>query len=106
MITSISYDHVHLLGNTLELIATEKAGIIKAGVPVISGVDQDEPKKTIQKISQQRGSPVWRLHEDFHVQAASADLSSPTEQVQRFDCFLDTGSYPVSYTHLTLPTKA
>ena len=102
VITSISYDHVHLLGNTLELIATEKAGIIKPGVPVISGVDQDEPKKTIQRISQQRGCPVWTLHEDFHVQTAAADLSSPHEQVQRFDCFLDTGSCQQRWSNLKL----
>ena len=38
VITSISFDHVQQLGATLEAIASEKAGIIKPGVPVVSGV--------------------------------------------------------------------
>ena len=38
VITSISFDHTQQLGNTLALIAGEKAGIIKPGVPVVSGV--------------------------------------------------------------------
>ncbi|RYE25529.1 MAG: bifunctional folylpolyglutamate synthase/dihydrofolate synthase [Sphingobacteriales bacterium] len=42
IITNISYDHMDLLGNTLEAIATEKAGIIKQGVPVIIGQQQQE----------------------------------------------------------------
>lgn len=42
VITNISYDHVDLLGNTLEAIATEKAGIIKQGVTVVIGQQQPE----------------------------------------------------------------
>jgi dihydrofolate synthase/folylpolyglutamate synthase len=42
VITNISYDHMDLLGNTLEAIATEKAGIIKQGVPVVIGQQQPE----------------------------------------------------------------
>ncbi|MEL6638307.1 MAG: folylpolyglutamate synthase/dihydrofolate synthase family protein [Bacteroidota bacterium] len=42
IITNISWDHQHLLGNTLPLIAGEKAGIIKAGVPVVVGEYQPE----------------------------------------------------------------
>ncbi len=37
VVTSIGFDHCHILGNTLELIANEKAGIVKAGVPVVIG---------------------------------------------------------------------
>jgi dihydrofolate synthase/folylpolyglutamate synthase len=91
-----------LLGNTLELIATEKAGIIKSNVPVVSGVDQDEPKKTIRKIAGQRGSRIWTLHEDFHLQVAPADLSTPGQQLQQFDCFLDTDSHQQRWSNLKL----
>lgn len=42
IITNIGWDHTDLLGNTLELIAGEKAGIIKFGIPVIIGETQDE----------------------------------------------------------------
>ena len=102
VITSISYDHVHLLGDTLELIATEKAGIIKSNVPVVSGVEQDEPKKTIQKIAEQQGSPIWTLHEDFHLQTTPPDLSTSSQQLQQFDCFLDTDSHQQRWSNLKL----
>jgi len=102
VITSISYDHVHLLGNTLALIAAEKAGIIKPGVPVISGVLQEEPKNTIREIARQRGCPIWTLQEDFHVQAPSAELNSPRQEAQRFDCFLDTDAHQQSWSNLKL----
>ena len=42
VITNISYDHQNMLGDTLPLIAGEKAGIIKPGIPVIVGESQDE----------------------------------------------------------------
>lgn len=49
IITSISYDHMDRLGNTLEEIAGEKAGIIKPGVPVVSNVEQPEAAKIIAR---------------------------------------------------------
>ena len=49
IITSISYDHTDRLGNTLEEIAGEKAGIIKEGVPVVSNVEQPEAAKVIAR---------------------------------------------------------
>ena len=102
VITSISYDHVHLLGNTLALIAAEKAGIIKPGVPVISGVRQKEPQNTIREIARQHGCPIWTLQEDFHVQVRSAGLSRPSQQAQRFDCFLDIDAHQQSWSNLKL----
>lgn len=48
VITSISMDHMHILGNTLEEIAAEKAGIIKPGIPVIS-YEQDEKAEEVIK---------------------------------------------------------
>jgi dihydrofolate synthase/folylpolyglutamate synthase len=42
VITSLSYDHMAVLGNTLALIAGEKAGIIKPGIPVVSSLQPDE----------------------------------------------------------------
>src|SRR6185436_10961510 len=47
IITSISFDHVRQLGNTLTAIATEKAGIIKPGIPVVCGVINAEPRDVI-----------------------------------------------------------
>jgi dihydrofolate synthase/folylpolyglutamate synthase len=48
VITSISMDHMHILGNTLEEIAAEKAGIIKPGIPVVS-YEQDEKATEVIK---------------------------------------------------------
>ncbi len=45
VITNIGYDHTQFLGNTLEKIATEKAAIIKAGIPAIIGETQQEVKQ-------------------------------------------------------------
>src|SRR5690606_9893479 len=50
LITTISRDHTNLLGNTLAEIAREKAGIIKPGIPAISGVLPDEPRAVIEAI--------------------------------------------------------
>ena len=68
VITSISFDHMRQLGNTLAAIAREKAGIIKPGVPVVSGVVDDEPRKVIEEIARQRGSRLLQLGRDFHYQ--------------------------------------
>lgn len=65
VITSISFDHTKQLGNTLGKIAREKAGIIKAGVPVVSGVTHPEPRKVIESIAAQCGSRLLQLDKDF-----------------------------------------
>jgi dihydrofolate synthase/folylpolyglutamate synthase len=57
-ITSISYDHMNVLGNTLAQIATEKAGIIKPGVPVVCSAQAPEAVAVIQRISAERGAPL------------------------------------------------
>ena len=56
VITSISFDHTQQLGNTLAAIAGEKAGIIKPGVPVVSGVVQVEARNVIRQACQKTGS--------------------------------------------------
>jgi dihydrofolate synthase/folylpolyglutamate synthase len=95
VITSISYDHVHLLGDTLHLIATEKGGIIKPGVPVVSGVQQDEPRATIQEIAQRRGSPLWSIQENFFIGDSDGSHES-------FDCLVTVGSQQKTWQQLQL----
>lgn len=65
VITTISFDHTKQLGNTLAAIAREKAGIIKPGVPVVSGVLLDEPREAIAAVARQLGSPLQQLGRDF-----------------------------------------
>jgi dihydrofolate synthase/folylpolyglutamate synthase len=65
VITSISLDHVQQLGDTLQSIAREKAGIIKPGVPVISGVTADEPRSAIRQIACDCTCRLVELDQDF-----------------------------------------
>lgn len=65
VITSISFDHMRQLGNTLASIAGEKAGIIKPGVPVVSGVTADEPFAVIAETARRQASPLLQLGRDF-----------------------------------------
>jgi dihydrofolate synthase/folylpolyglutamate synthase len=55
VITSISFDHMQQLGHSLAAIAGEKAGIIKPGVPVVTGVTQAEPLAVIERVAQEHG---------------------------------------------------
>ncbi len=65
VITSISFDHTQQLGSTLAAIAGEKAGIIKPGVPVVSGVTQPEPRDVIEGVAARLHCPVARLGREF-----------------------------------------
>jgi dihydrofolate synthase / folylpolyglutamate synthase len=65
VITSISFDHMQQLGHTLAAIAGEKAGIIKPGVPVISGVTLDEPRNVIRDVCRAQGCRLLELGRDF-----------------------------------------
>ena len=58
IITNISFDHTQFLGNTLEKIATEKAGIIKDNTPVIIGETTPETKKVFKKFAKTHKAPI------------------------------------------------
>lgn len=64
IITSISLDHVEYLGNTISSIASEKAGIIKPGVPVIYDGHNPEAAGVIGKRAEELGSPSYALTEN------------------------------------------
>lgn len=66
IITSISRDHTEYLGDTLEAIAGEKAGIIKAGVPVIYDASQPDPASVIAAKAKEMGSPAWPMEPSFY----------------------------------------
>ena len=66
IITSISRDHTEYLGDTLEAIAGEKAGIIKAGVPVIYDASQPGSASVIAAKAKEMGSPAWPMEPSFY----------------------------------------
>ncbi len=65
VITNIGMDHTDVLGDTIELIAGEKAGIIKPGVPVVTCANQPEAVKVIQEKAQQLQSTVYLAGDQF-----------------------------------------
>ncbi len=74
--TSVSFDHMQVLGNTLEEIAATKAGIIKDGAPVISNVKEHGPAAVIARTAYQKGSRLY----DVSKVRCSTDWESPVGQ--------------------------
>jgi dihydrofolate synthase/folylpolyglutamate synthase len=68
VITNIDLEHTEFLGTTLEQIASEKAGIIKPGVPVVTGAVQPEAIAVIERTAVQQGAPLYRMPKDFCVE--------------------------------------
>ncbi|MEI6754799.1 MAG: folylpolyglutamate synthase/dihydrofolate synthase family protein [Paludibacter sp.] len=67
VITNISFDHVGFLGNTLEKIAFEKAGIIKSNTPVVIGEVLSETKPVFESKAKQENAPIWYAEEQLKV---------------------------------------
>jgi len=65
VITSISFDHVSVLGETLAEIAAEKAGIIKPGVPVVLAPQKDEARHVVEEIAEERHVPLIQVGRDY-----------------------------------------
>jgi len=64
VITALSYDHMAVLGNTLTLIAGEKAGIIKPGIPVVSSPQPEEALAVLEQVSVERNAPLTLVGRD------------------------------------------
>jgi dihydrofolate synthase/folylpolyglutamate synthase len=75
VITNISRDHTNVLGNSTAEIAGEKAGIVKAGVPVISGVDSGPAGDVIEAVCRQHQSPLYRLGRELSWRPSGNDDS-------------------------------
>ena len=65
VVTSVGLDHTAQLGNTVEAIAGEKAGIIKRRVPTVSGVTDPGPREVIRRAAAAVDAPLWQLGRDF-----------------------------------------
>lgn len=65
VITNVSLDHQIHLGDTVAEVAGEKAGIIKPGVPLISGAVDDESGEVISAVCKERGVDLYLLGRDF-----------------------------------------
>jgi dihydrofolate synthase/folylpolyglutamate synthase len=83
VITSISFDHVHLLGDRLASIAAEKAGIIKPGRPAVSGATVAEARAVIERICRERVAPLHQLGVDFHYRYVPGRVTAVDTQRSR-----------------------
>jgi len=81
LITNISLDHQNLLGETLPLIAAEKAGIIKPGVPAIISQTQPEVADVFRQKAAAAGAPLQFADEQFRVERVQEP--APDEPTQR-----------------------
>ena len=79
VITNIGMDHTDILGDTIQDIAAEKAGIIKPGVPVVSTVTQPEAVEVLKQAAGRNRSTLYLVGEQFHY-----ERSGGTEKEQRF----------------------
>ena len=75
VITNISFDHTAFLGNTLESIASEKAGIIKPSVPVVIGEAQDSVREVFQQKADEQRAPIY-----FAEDVARFDTIEPLQE--------------------------
>ncbi len=82
VITSLSYDHMAVLGNTLSQIAGEKAGIIKPGVPVISAPQKDEALEVLEKVAAERNAPFTLVGREITFRPLSHTLDGQSLKVQ------------------------
>jgi len=76
VITNISYDHMRVLGNTLEEIAREKAGVIKDHVDVVCGETALGPLSVIKSVAHTRGATLHLLESDFSFSSAFMELNN------------------------------
>ncbi len=75
VITNISFDHTEMLGNTLPLIAYEKAGIIKQHTPVIIGEEQKETTPVFLKKAEECDAPIYFASQNFDIQAVEQNVT-------------------------------
>jgi dihydrofolate synthase/folylpolyglutamate synthase len=75
VITSLSYDHTLLLGDSLESIAREKGGIIKPGVPVVSAPQAPEALDVLVEIAAERHAPLTLVGRDWLYVHESSSVS-------------------------------
>jgi dihydrofolate synthase/folylpolyglutamate synthase len=82
VITSLSYDHTAVLGDTLTKIAGEKAGIIKDGVPVVSSQQKDEALEVLNRVVKQKESKFILVGKDVTFEKVSSSLDGQNIRIE------------------------
>ena len=101
IITNIGFDHTQFLGNTLPLIAGEKAGIIKPGVPVVIGESNPETRPVFEQKAAEMGAPIYFADDRYRIIAQpeppslqSSDLRFTVEKMGIENGELRIENYP------------
>uniref|UniRef100_A0A8C7TS25 Folylpolyglutamate synthase n=1 Tax=Oncorhynchus mykiss TaxID=8022 RepID=A0A8C7TS25_ONCMY len=116
-ISSLGIDHTSILGNTIEEIAWQKAGIFKPGVPVFTVKQLDRPMTVLQDRAKEIGCPLWVCPDLEQYESAAGPLSlGLAGQQQRYNASLalqlsktwlqryrQSGVYDLSHPSLTSP---
>ena len=106
IITNIGLDHTQFLGNTLEKIAGEKAGIIKEGVPVVIGETSQETRAVFMTTAKKSNSNIY-FAEDIKTPDVSSDLKGVYQNFNKRTAYvalqqLIKQGRDISENHLTL----
>lgn len=97
VITSLSLDHVNVLGNTLDKIAFEKGGIIKPGKPVVVAPQKKEAIKVLEEIAEARGATLIQIGKDYSYQMIDHDYDG-----QHFRVYVNENPHK-GWTDIHLP---
>jgi dihydrofolate synthase/folylpolyglutamate synthase len=110
VITSLSMDHMNVLGDTLTQIAFEKAGIIKPGHPVVIAPQKEEAQHVLERVAKERGSRLVQVGHDFLFAPISHNLDRqsldvwPVDEQYLVDEYIETGGRNHwQPTRLTIP---
>ncbi|MCJ8163692.1 bifunctional folylpolyglutamate synthase/dihydrofolate synthase [Pontibacter sp. E15-1] len=81
LITNIGYDHQALLGHTISAIASEKAGIIKSGIPTVISTRQEEAQEVFEAKAEEVGAPIYFAPDHFRIEVTEATHERQVLQV-------------------------
>ncbi len=93
VITSIGFDHMEILGSTLEKIAFEKAGIIKRNRPAVVNVNEESVRNVFRQAAEDRAAPLYFVPDVCRCDLRRSDLES---------CVFDARVFDVEYLDLKL----
>ena len=104
VITNISPDHVQFLGNTMEAIAGEKAGIIKQGIPVIIGEATEATRAVFVKKANECNAPIIFAEDNKEIIAATPQSNGYTYETELFGTMYGelAGDYQVKNSNTIL----
>lgn len=99
VITNIGHDHMDRLGDTLEKVAEEKAGIIKPGIPVVSAATQPEVVAVLKRSASKKRSTMYLLGEQFRETAVDIKEDEQTFRFQGLFRDIETLSIRLNGAH-------